>query len=61
MAKPKFAPNPKPRIDGQEIGKGYTYIPGETVNIERPNKKNNPIDDDKNWKRLPNTGRGRRF
>jgi len=57
----KFAPNPKPKIGGQEIGKGYTYIPGETVNSEKPKKKKNPIDDDKNWKRLPNMKKGRRF
>jgi len=58
MAKPKFPPNPQPKIDNRSIPKGYTYIPGETVNSE---KKKSKIDDDKNWKRLPNQPRGHRF
>ena len=59
MAKPKFPPNPQPKIDNRSIPKGYIYIPGETINLEK--KKKSKIDDDKNWKRLPNQSKGYRF
>lgn len=55
---PKFPPNPQPKIDNRIIPKGYTYVPGETVNSE---KKKSKVDDDKNWKRLPNQPKGYRF
>ena len=56
---PKFPPNPQPKIDNRSIPKGYTYIPGDTVNSEK--KKKSKIDDNKNWKRLPNQPKGYRF
>lgn len=59
MAKTKFAPNPPPKIDNRSIPKGYTYIPGQTVNSDK--KKKSKIDDDSNWDRLPNQPKGRRF
>ena len=58
---PKFPPNPAPKIGGQSIGKGYYYIPGETINSEKPKKSKSAIDNDKNWKRLPNMPKGRRY
>jgi hypothetical protein len=41
------------RIDNR----GYTYIPGELLTQKRKSK----IDNDKNWKRLPNQPKGYRF
>ena len=62
MSKPKFPPNPQPKIDNRSIPKGYTYIPGETYKPKKSKtSKNKIVDNDKNWKRLPNQPKGYRF
>lgn len=60
MSKPKFPPNPQPKIDNRSIPKGYTYIPGETYKKSKTSK-NKAVDNDKNWDRLGNMPKGRRF
>jgi len=64
MSKPKFPPNPQPKIDNRSIPKGYMYIPGETYKPpyqKSKTSKNKAVDDDKNWTRIPNAPKGRRF